>query len=68
MVLWLLIGTHLRPSLELLRYRTSRCRTSQYRRTFVTLSVWLSNDLSDPVFDVVRQVSLKSKDNAFLLA
>ena len=28
-----------------------RCRTSQYRRTFVPLSVSLRNDLSDPVFD-----------------
>ena len=30
-----------------------RCRTSQYRRTFVNLSVSLWNDLSDPVFDCV---------------
>ena len=30
-----------------------RCRTSQYRRTFVPLSVSLWNDLSDPVFDGV---------------
>ena len=30
-----------------------RCITSQYRRTFVPLSVSLWNDLSDPVFDAV---------------
>ena len=30
-----------------------RCTTSQYRRTFVPLSVSLWNDLSDPVFDIV---------------
>ena len=30
-----------------------RCRTSQYRRKFVSLSVSLWNDLSDPVFDGV---------------
>ena len=29
------------------------CRTSQYRRTFVPLSVSLWNNLSDPVFDGV---------------
>ena len=28
-----------------------RCRTSEYRRTFVPLSVSLLNDLSDPVFN-----------------
>ena len=28
-----------------------RCRTSQYRRTFLSLSDSLWNDLSDPVFD-----------------
>ena len=30
-----------------------RCRTSQYSRTFVSLSVSLSNDHSRPVFDGV---------------
>ena len=30
-----------------------RCRTPQYSRTFVPLSVSLWNDLSDPVFDGV---------------
>ena len=45
-----------------------RCRTSQYRRSFVPLSVSLWNDLSDPVFDGVGQAGFKSRDNAFLLA
>ena len=34
-------------------YVPPRCRTSQYRRTFVPFSVSLWNDLSDPVFDGV---------------
>ena len=45
-----------------------RCRTSQYRRTFVPLSVSLWNDLSNPVFDGVGLAGLKSRANAFLLA
>ena len=45
-----------------------RCRTSQYRRTFVPLSVFLWNDLSDPVFDGVELAGFKSRANAFLLA
>ena len=45
-----------------------RCRTSQYRRTFVFLSVSLWNDLSDPVFDGVGLTGFKSKANAFLSA
>ena len=44
-----------------------RCRTSQYRRTFVPLSVSLWNNLSHPVFDGVGQVSFKSRTNAVLL-
>ena len=44
------------------------CRTSQYRRTFLTLSVSLRNDFSDPVFDGVGLVGFKSRANAFLLA
>ena len=34
-------------------FASPRCRTSQYRRTSVPLSVSLWNDLSDPVFDAV---------------
>ena len=45
-----------------------RCRTSQYRRSFVPLSVSLWKDLSDPVFDGVGLVGFKSTANAFLLA
>ena len=45
-----------------------RCRTSQYRRSFVPLSVSLWNDLSDPVSDGVGLAGFKSRANAFLLA
>ena len=45
-----------------------RCRTSQYRRTFVPLSVSLWNDLSDPVLDGVGLVGFKSRANTFQLA
>ena len=45
-----------------------RCRTSEYRRTFVLLSLSLWNDLSDPVFDGVGLAGFKSRANAFLLA
>ena len=49
-------------------YEPTRCRTSQYRRIFIPLSVSLWNDLSDPVFDGVGLSSFKSWANAFLLA
>ena len=45
-----------------------RCRTSQYRRSFMRLSVSLWNDRSDPVFDGVELEGFKSRANAFLLA
>ena len=45
-----------------------RCRTSQYRRTFVPISASLWNDLSDPVFHDVGLVGFKSIASAFLLA
>ena len=45
-----------------------QCRTSQYRITFVRLSVSLWNDLSDPVFDNVGLAGFKSRANAFLSA
>ena len=44
-----------------------RCRTSQYRRSFVPLSVSLWNDLSDPLFDGVGLGGFKSRANAFRL-
>ena len=49
-------------------YAPPRCRTSQYRQTFILLSVSLWNDLSDPVFDGVGLAGFKSRANAFLLA
>ena len=45
-----------------------RCKTSQYCRSFVPLSVSLWNDLSDSVFDGVGVAGFKSRANAFLLA
>ena len=35
-------------------YSPQRCRTSQYRRTFISLSVSFWNDLVEPVFDGVH--------------
>ena len=49
-------------------YGPPRCRTSQYSRTFIPLSVSLWNELSDPMFDGVGLVGFKSRANAFLLA
>ena len=49
-------------------YAPPRCRTSQYRRTFVPLSVSLWNDLADPVFDGVGLAGFNSRVNVFLLA
>ena len=37
-----------------------RCRTSQYRKIFVPISVSLWNDLSDPVFDGVGLMGFKT--------
>ena len=44
-----------------------RCRTSQFRRTFVPLSVSLWNDLSE-VFDGVGLAGFKSRANTLRLA
>ena len=49
-------------------YELPSCRTSQYRRTFILLSVSLWNDLGDPIFDGVGLAGFKSRANAFLLA
>ena len=49
-------------------YAPPRCRTSQYRRAFIPLSVSLWNDLSDPVFVGVGLAGFKSRANAFFLA
>ena len=48
-------------------YAPPRCRTSQYRMTFIPLSVSLWNDQVDPVFDGVGLTGFKSRSNAFLL-
>ena len=45
-----------------------RCRTSQYRRSFVPLSVSFWNDLSDSVFDGVGLAGFKNRAIVFLLA
>ena len=45
-----------------------RCRTSQYRITFIHMSASLWNNLSDTIFDGVGLECFKSKANAFLLA
>ena len=49
-------------------YAPPRCRTSQYCKTFIPLSVSLWNNLGDPVFDGVGLSCFKSRANAFLLA
>ena len=49
-------------------YAPPRCRTSQYSRTFISLSVPLWNHLADQVFDVVGLAGFKRRANAILLA
>ena len=49
-------------------YEPPSCRTSQYSRNFIPLSVSLWNDLFDTVFDGVRLAGFKSRSNGFLLA
>ena len=49
-------------------YAPPRCRTLQYRITFVPLSVSGWNDLADPVVDGVGLAGFKSRDNVSLLA
>ena len=46
-------------------YAPPRCRTSQYRTTFIPLSVSLWNDLVNPAFDGVGLAGFKSMSNAF---
>ena len=41
---------------------------AQYSRTFIIFSVYLWNDLSDPIFDGVGLAGFKSGTNAFVLA
>ena len=47
-------------------YVPPRCRTSQFRRSFIPLSVSLRDDLSDPVFDGVGLAGFKSMANFIL--
>ena len=49
-------------------YAPPSCRTSQYNRTFITLSASLWNDIGDPVFHGVGLAGFKSRANAFGLA
>ena len=48
-------------------YAPPRCRTSQYRRTFVPLSVSSWNDLAYPVSDGVGLTGFKSRADAFFI-
>ena len=48
-------------------YAPPRCRTSQYRRTFVPLSVFLWTDLADPVFDGVGLVGIQEQGLCFFI-
>ena len=43
-----------------------RCRTSQYHRTFISLSMSLCNDLAVTVFDGVGLAGFKTRANALL--
>ena len=49
-------------------YSPPRCRTSQYSRTFISLSVSMWNFLANPVFDGEGLAGFMSRFNAFLLA
>ena len=49
-------------------YAPSRCRTSQYSRTFIPLSVSLFNGLTNTEFDGVGLAGFKSRANISLLA
>ena len=51
---------------HLYTYAPPRCRTSQYCRTFIRVSVSQWNDLIDPVFDGVGLMGFKSRANTFL--
>ena len=60
--------THGAPVAHRYTYAPPRSRTSPLHRTFVPLSVSLSNNLADPVFDGVILAGFKIRANAFLLA
>ena len=46
-------------------YASPGCRTSQYNRTFINLSVSLWNDLANPVYYGVGLAAFKSRANVF---
>ena len=46
-------------------YAPPLCRTSEYSRTFIPLSVSLWNDLANPVFDGVGLAGFKSRVKLF---
>ena len=48
-------------------YVPPRCRTLQYLRTFIPVSVSVWDDLADPVFDGVGLAGFKSRANVLLL-
>ena len=48
-------------------YLIPRCSTSQYHMTFIPQSVFLWNDLANPVVYGVGLAGFKSRANAFLL-
>ena len=49
-------------------YAPLRCRTSQYRRTLISISVSLWNDFADPVLNGVGLAGFKSRANAFSIS
>ena len=48
-------------------YALPCCRTSQYCRTFIPLSVSLWNNFADPIFDDLGQVGSKKNANVFFI-
>ena len=48
-------------------YAPPRRRTSQYRRTFISLSMSLWNDLANPVFHRVGLAGFKSRTEIFII-
>ena len=49
--------------------RTSHCcKTSLYCRTFIPISVFLWNELADPVFASVCLAGFNSRDNPFFIS
>ena len=49
-------------------YVPPRCRTSQYRMTFILLSISLWNDLGDPEFDGLGLAGFKEECQCIFIA